>query len=501
MALESLLCWLYFWGMLFCLEERLWSIFVRQPLRICRELCNSAEWVAYQAIGVAFLGWWLPRAGQRLRSLCLLHAPCHRMLTVHSHGGFIDLSDKQWRDYRSCAPALICTCLLFALLGRLTRQPTMARQLCSLVMLLVLHGLGTVYVMALLVCFQLATGRKRATWLLVAAALVVKEPTVAAVIRRTVFNEGTSLYPWHAAFPLLTLRLASSSLDGASSTADVFTHALYAPLYATGPTIRFVDFTPRKREVMSYTLRTALAWLFLELGLRRYPCFAIAESSPHLLSQDPVAGAAFVIIALNLIFLKFAVIWRVATGLARIDGLAPPHDNLLRFVCNNFTVSGFWREWHASFHHWLLTYLYFPLGGNRSPYFAPAAVFAFTIVWHDAVQRKLVAWGGLNVLFLVVERRFGLADQAKRAETTDCAATRAIVAAQAAFYVFALLAANVIGFSVGIDGLWALVHAFQHKHCPIHLFFVFLVLFVAMQLAIKVRRIEFRFAQDTHEEF
>lgn len=499
MALEGVLCWLYFWGMLFCLEERLWSIFVRQPWMICRELCNSAEWLAYQAIGVAVLGWWLPRAGRRLQSLCLTHAPCRRLLTARAHGGFIDLSDKQWRTYRSSAPALISACILFAILGRLTRQPAMARLVCSLVMLLVLHGLGAIYVIALLVCFRLTAGRRRATWLLVATALVVKEPAVAAVIRRKVFNEGPCLYPWHAAFPLLTLRLASSSLDGSNSTADVVTHALYAPLYATGPTVRFVDFTARKREIRSYALRTALAWLFLELGLRRYPCFAIAESSPHLLRQDPVAGTAFVIIALNLIFLKFAVIWRVATGLARIDGIAPPHDNMLRFVCNNYTVSGFWREWHASFHQWLLAYLYFPLGGNRSPFFAPAAVFAFTVVWHDAVQRKLFAWGGLNLIFLLIERRLGLADQAKRVETSDCTATRALVAAQAAFYIFALLAANVIGFSVGIDGLWALLYSLQHKLCPLHLFLAFLVLFAAIQLAIKVRRLEYRFAHDAHE--
>lgn len=486
---EGLAVWAYFWLMLVCLEERLWAVAVRRPRLVLGHLCSpSLEWLAYHAVGCAVLGWWIPWGGGRVRDLCLRHRVCRSRLTPAATG-WIDLSDKQWRDYRSAAPLVVLTCAASSIAGRITRRPWAARQLSACALVLAAHGCGAVYVLGLFGLFRLVSGSRVGTWLALIAALVAKEPVVADKMRRYLIDERlyfSGLYPWHAAFPLLSLRLASAGLDGGLRPSP--THAFYAPLYATGPVVCVRDFLERPRPVTSYALRTALAWVFLEAGTRRYPCFATARS-PELLKSDPVAATAFVVIAVNLIFLKFAVIWRTATALARFDGVSPIEENMQRFVCDNFTVAGFWRDWHASFHAWLLRFVYLPLGGRRSKVLAPAAAFALAVAWHDALEPRLLVWGGFNLSLLLLERHVGIAACAARAARTDDATDRALAAARAAVYVAALLAANVVGFSAGLPSLGFLLGALPLAP-PI-----FLVLFVAAQLAIRVRRIEKKFGR------
>lgn len=332
---------------------------------------------------------------------------------------------------------------------------------------------------------------RRAAWPLALASLVVKEfpPTI----------QGPSLYPWHASLPLLVLRLVSAKLDASPSLLATVEYALYAPLYVAGPIMTYADFAAAKAPSInrtSYILRTAIAGIFLEVGTRRYPAFALARTD-GLAGLDGQAVAAFLLIAVNLLWLKFTVIWRLSRSLALIDGLDPP-ENMRRFVCDNFSISGFWRGWHASFNAWLRHYLYLPLGGNKRPVIATLAVFAFTVAWHDFSQPKLVAWGALNAACLLVERRLGLQRAARDAARTGLG--RARVAASGALYITALIVANVVGYSVGLsgvaDGIRGASFAAHRSHAkPAHALLaavcVFTVFFADTQAALLVRRLEF----------
>ncbi|KAJ8613506.1 hypothetical protein CTAYLR_002182 [Chrysophaeum taylorii] len=487
---EGVACLAYFWLSLVCLEERLWSIVWRRPRAALREITGSAEWVAYHVVGVATLGVFVPEGGARLRRACLRHPGCR-------FRGGIDLSDRQWRDYRAAAPLLVGGCLVAAALGRIADRRVSARRCAAVLILVVAHGANGLYLVALVAAFRACAGRPRAIWALAVAALVAKEP----VVRDRVPPLGSGgIYPWYASLPLLVLRLVSSSLDAGPETraVDVVAHAFYAsaPLYVTGPTIMWGDFRNAthadcRPRVLSYALRTILAAIFLELGTRRYPCFAVAATPGLLARLDPLAAAAFVLISINLLWLKFTVMWRVATCLARADGISPP-ENMRRFVCDNFTISGFWRGWHASFNEWLVRYLYLPLGGAARPA-ATVAAFAFVVLWHDLSEPRLLAWGTLNALFLLSERALGLASAARRAASTDAPFDRARVASLGAVYVTALLVANVVGYSVGLAGLAAVARALRpirlHHALP-PLAAAFAVFFAATQLAIKVRRLE-----------
>ena len=71
-------------------------------------------------------------------------------------------------------------------------------------------------------------------------------------------------------------------------------------------------------------------------------------------------------------------------------------------MSSNYTVSGFWRGWHASFNKWLVRYIYVPLGGRERKALNAGAVFLFVALWHE-LSLALLAWGGLNALFMACE--------------------------------------------------------------------------------------------------
>ena len=71
------------------------------------------------------------------------------------------------------------------------------------------------------------------------------------------------------------------------------------------------------------------------------------------------------------------------------------------------SVSEFWGRWHISLSSWFRDYVYIPLGGNRA---GPVrrrmnllVTFLLSGLWHGA-NWTYVIWGGLNGLFLVLER-------------------------------------------------------------------------------------------------
>jgi len=240
-------------------------------------------------------------------------------------------------------------------------------------------------------------------------------------------------------------------------------HGFYAPLWLAGPTISFDDYlaqcaVPRVRKVHLgwYIFRLLGALAALEVGTQLYPCFALARCG-LLASLGPRLGAAAVFITLNLMWLKFLMLWRVARAWALADGIDPP-ENMRRALCNHYSVIGFWKCWHASFNRWLVRYLYIPVGGKNRRALAAAVTFGFVAVWHD-IEIKLLAWGGFNAIFVALEsvalgvwRKHG-----KGLATSRPWIHRQLSAFGGAAFVFILMAGNMIGYSVGVSGVSSLL--------------------------------------------
>ena len=71
------------------------------------------------------------------------------------------------------------------------------------------------------------------------------------------------------------------------------------------------------------------------------------------------------------------------------------------------SIAEFWRRWHITLGRFLMTFLYFPLGGSRCSRFRTCVnlmiTFLISGLWHGA-SWLFVLWGGLHGLALVIHR-------------------------------------------------------------------------------------------------
>ena len=154
---------------------------------------------------------------------------------------------------------------------------------------------------------------------------------------------------------------------------------------------------------------------------------------------------------LQFMWLKFTVIWRFFRLWALAAGVVPP-ENMTRCINNNYDVEGFWKGWHSSYNAWLVRYLYVPLGGARARAANVWVVFSFVALWHDPDPR-LLGWGWLMALGVAPEMGVKWAASRPRVQRwRDTAAFRQARAVLAAANITLLMAANLVGFVIGVDG-------------------------------------------------
>ena len=196
------------------------------------------------------------------------------------------------------------------------------------------------------------------------------------------------------------------------------------------------------------------ALLCMEIVLHLIYVVAISKTSSRgsWANDTPAQLAMIGYFNLHIVWLKLLIPWRFFRLWALVDGIDPP-ENMLRCMSNNYSALAFWRAWHRSFNRWTVRYIYIPLGGARRPLINMAAVFTFVALWHD-LSLKLLAWGWLVVLFVIPEivakklfRRF-------RARAT---LYRFLAAAGGLCNCFMMMAANLVGFAIGLDGLKEMV--------------------------------------------
>lgn len=431
---------------------------------------------------------------------------------------WVDSADIQWRDFRG---SLLLLCLAAALLSGLVRGAltftkgwaryieicVAARWLVGAGFLLYIHGAGSLFLLCLLsglFCLaRLIAGTRLAVplaWSAAVLAIAAKEPrwpvrrhlTFFGMFgQRVAFLDARSFqgeYDWAESVNLLVLRLLSFTLDchqaalrrgskvvvrGGEEEGEPVVqrpyafpqcaaHALYAPLWLAGPTIRYDDFYDQcigrtrstKTKLGWYLVQLLVAVTFLESGTRRLPVFAMARSG-EFGRLGPRLGACAAFFTLNIMWLKFTVVWRIARAWALADGIDPP-ENMRRALCHHYSVAGFWQSWHVSFNRWLVAYIYVPVGGRRRRVLATTLVFSFVAYWHD-VEPKLMAWGLLNSLFIALE--FGAVALAARWTAAAGLPTRRpwlyrqLCAFGGATCVILLIGVNMIGYSVGLVGI------------------------------------------------
>ncbi|KAI7845564.1 hypothetical protein COHA_000854 [Chlorella ohadii] len=259
--------------------------------------------------------------------------------------------------------------------------------------------------------------------------------------------------------------------EGEYGVLSYLAYVLYAPLYLAGPIITFQDFAwqlrqrspPRARVILQYAARLAADWACLELLTR---CLYFSSIAKHRIGlryrqyglqygTTEMALTAFWVLCF--MWLKFATIWRFMRLAALLDGIEPP-ENMKRCFANNYDIEGFWRGWHASYNRWLVRYMYVPLGGARRRALVVWPIFFFVALWHD-LEWRLLSWAWLICLAFVPEMAAKQFARSARFDTwRGTVAFRYMCATAAALNIAALMAANLAGFVVGLDGVAGLLH-------------------------------------------
>jgi len=116
------------------------------------------------------------------------------------------------------------------------------------------------------------------------------------------------------------------------------------------------------------------------------------------------------------IYCDFSGYSDIARGAAKTMG----YDLMINFrrpyLATNITE--FWRRWHISLSTWFRDYVYFPLGGNKTPMVKWCLnimiVFLLSGIWHGA-NWTFVVWGAIHGVLTILHKLFSLTKKAGNA--------------------------------------------------------------------------------------
>lgn len=244
-------------------------------------------------------------------------------------------------------------------------------------------------------------------------------------------------------------------------------YVLYSPLYLTGPILTFNDYISQSRyrvgsisreRTILYAIRFAVCLLTMELVLHYLYAVAISKARPAWEVYTPFQLSMLGYFNLHIIWLKLLIPWRFFRLWSLIDGIDPP-ENMVRCMSDNYSAFAFWRGWHRSFNRWIIRYIFIPIGGSEGGKVRGIinflAVFTFVALWHD-INLKLLMWGWLITLFVLPEAICTLLFPAKKWKNSPNA-YRWICGVGAVGNILMMMAANLVGFALGLDGLQGLV--------------------------------------------
>ena len=172
-----------------------------------------------------------------------------------------------------------------------------------------------------------------------------------------------------------------------------------------------------------------------------------------------------------------------------------------RCFSNNYTVTGFWKNWHSSFNRWLVRYIYIPLGGRSGGsscavlrrLFNVLVVFSFVAAWHSP-SMQMLSWGWISAFSIAPELIASslytklISRQAKCKSSEhrlELRYERHLISFGSVFNILFLVLANLIGYGLSrkvMDSGALLIHLFDSIPVLIGAAFA---LFSATQIMLK----------------
>ena len=193
----------------------------------------------------------------------------------------------------------------------------------------------------------------------------------------------------------------------------------FFPQLVAGPIVRANEFIPQlykpfrvSRRLVGLAIFWVLNGLIKKIVLSDY----LAVNLIDRVFENPLLFSGFenlfALFAYSLqVYADFSGYTDIAIGIAMLMGFYLPQNFDSPYKSRN--PQEFWRRWHQSLSRWLKSYLYIPLGGNRSILGKPvenkiaAGNFNSFItmllggLWHGA-SWNFVIWGALNGAGMIV---------------------------------------------------------------------------------------------------
>ncbi len=191
---------------------------------------------------------------------------------------------------------------------------------------------------------------------------------------------------------------------------DYMNFAAFFPQIVAGPIERRADLLPQMERFrfrwLPADLNAGASWIVLGLFFK----LCLADNAALYFHGQSLHNP-FLVWLDNLLFglriyYDFAGYSLVAVGLGRCLGIQLTLNFLSPYVSTS--VVEFWRRWHITLSQWFRDYVYFPMGGNRTPrwWMNIAVVFVVSGIWHGAGW-NFVAWGALHGVLLIGNRILG----------------------------------------------------------------------------------------------
>ncbi|KAI8993660.1 MBOAT, membrane-bound O-acyltransferase family-domain-containing protein [Pilobolus umbonatus] len=330
---------------------------------------------------------------------------------------------------------------------------------------------------------------------------------------------------WHILFNFATLRLISFNMDyywachqkqekieppksdkdrintpcalSDYNYVNFISYVLYTPLLLCGPIITFNDFISQyhypsrninRKYIILYAIRLVFVMLVMELTLHYLYVVAISKSKAWD-GDSPLEISMIGYFNLVIIWMKLLIPWRLFRLWSLADGIWV-EENMVRCMSNNFSAQRFWKSWHRTFNRWMIRYIYIPLGGTKYLMYNSWLVFTFVALWHD-IELKLLAWGWLISIFLLPEIIASSIFSEKKYGHKPY--YRFVCGAGGVCNILMMMIANLIGFSVGLDGVKEmLTKIFLTSGGLSFLMSVSVCLFIAVQVMFEIRESEKR---------
>ncbi len=234
---------------------------------------------------------------------------------------------------------------------------------------------------------------------------------------------GISFYTFHGIS--YTFDVYRREIEASKDLFDFACFVAYFPQLVAGPIgraqIQLPQFAnPRERPSID-DFRSGLFLILLGLFKKVAIADALAPIVNDAFAAPKTAGALPLLMGVYAFVLQvygdFSGYSDMARGSSRLFGIELLRNFEQPFLSRSITE--LWRRWHISLATWLRDYLYLPLGGNRvsARRFARNTMIVMLAagLWHGAAW-TFVVWGGINGVFLVVERFFSDRKRAARAE-------------------------------------------------------------------------------------